>query len=80
MKKYLIFDLDGTLIESMWNSVRVIEKVLSETIPGTDMEKVRYIFTTTAWTPLLTQLEMVYDDSKSKYHAENGESAAKFIN
>lgn len=61
MKKYLIFDLDGTLIESMSNSIQIVIDTLKD-IPDTDFEKVRYIFATTAWTPLLTQLEMIYDD------------------
>lgn len=61
MKKYLIFDLDGTLIESMSNSVQIIIDTLSE-IPETDFEKVRYIFATTAWTPLLKQLQMIYEE------------------
>lgn len=61
MKKYLIFDLDGTLIESMSNSVQIIIDTLND-IPDTDFEKVRYIFATTAGTPLVRQLKMVYED------------------
>ncbi len=57
-KKYLIFDLDGTLIESMHDSEAIVFSFLRE-IPSLDLERARYIFRTTMWTPLLTQLEMI---------------------
>lgn len=60
MKKYLIFDLDWTLIESMWDTINMVLDMLLK-IEWTDIEKAKYIFFTTAWTPLLTQLEMLYE-------------------
>ena len=61
MKKYIIFDLDWTLIESMHNTVKLILKYL-EQIPWTDMEKARYIFSTTPWMALKNQIKLVYED------------------
>lgn len=60
MKKYLIFDLDWTLIESMWGTINLVIEMLLK-IEWTDVEKAKYIFSTTSWTPLLTQIEMLYE-------------------
>ena len=59
MKKYLIFDLDWTLIESMSDTLKIVYNEL-EKIPETDMELVRYVFTQTIWKPLKKQLEIIY--------------------
>jgi len=61
MKKYIIFDLDGTLIESMSDTLKLIYNELSK-IKWTDMELVKYVFTQTMWKPLKKQLELIYKD------------------
>lgn len=66
MKKYLIFDLDGTLIESMGTIVQVIVKEL-EKIPWVDIEKARYIFHSTGGTSLKEQLQMICQDESIDY-------------
>lgn len=65
MKKYLIFDLDGTLIESMDNTTDFIVKKLSN-IEWTDIEKVKYVLKTTAWKALIEQLAIIYEDKDKK--------------
>lgn len=61
MKKYLIFDLDWTLIKSneMWikNVLHFIKKVDEEYL-----EKAEYIFKTTLWLSTLEQLKLVFED------------------
>ena len=59
--KYIIFDLDWTLIESMSDTIKLIINHLSK-IPETDIEKAEYIFSTTAWMPLRNQIEIIYKD------------------
>ena len=58
--KYIIFDLDWTLIESMDNAVKTILEYL-ETIPETDMGKAKYVFQTTPGTALKNQIKMIFD-------------------
>jgi len=60
MKKYIIFDLDWTLIESMSDTVKIILKYLSN-IPKTDIAKAKYIFSTTPWMALKNQIKLVYE-------------------
>jgi len=69
MKKYLIFDLDGTLIESMGDALSIIYEELGK-IPWTDMELARYVFTQTMWKPLKKQLELIYKN-KSEQEIED---------
>lgn len=57
-KQYLIFDLDGTLIESMHDSEKIVFRYLSQ-LPNFNEERARYIYNNTMWTPLLRQLEMI---------------------
>lgn len=57
-KKYLIFDLDGTLIESVSESEKVVLSVLSE-IPQINLDEARYLFENTKGTPLVKQLEQL---------------------
>lgn len=64
MKKYIIFDLDWTLIESMSDTVKTILNYL-EKIPNTDIEKAEYIFKTTAGMPLRKQIEIIYEQEKN---------------
>ncbi len=61
MKKYLIFDLDWTLIKSnqIWlkNAIHIIKKYDKDY-----EEKARYIFTTTMWMNLYDQVEIILED------------------
>lgn len=63
MKKYLIFDLDWTLIKSneIWlkNILHFIKK-----IDENYLEKANYIFSTTPWMPLFEQLKIVFEDKE----------------
>lgn len=59
MLKYIIFDLDGTLIQSMWNTLDLVYEEL-EKVEWTDMELAKYIFTQTMGTALKEQLKMLY--------------------
>ncbi len=65
MKKYIIFDLDWTLIESMSDTLKIVFDEL-EKIPWTDMELARYVFTQTMWKPLKKQLELVYPNKTNE--------------
>ena len=65
MKKYIIFDLDWTLIESMQDTLKIVFDEL-EKIPWTDMELARYVFTQTMWKPLKKQLELVYTNKTNE--------------
>lgn len=60
-KEYIIFDLDWTLIESMWDAVKIIINHLNK-IEWFNEEYARYIFSTTAWTPLKKQIEVLFND------------------
>ena len=60
MKKYLIFDLDGTLIQSQHNIEKLISDFLTNKYPQLDPEYVRYVFSTTAGMPLKKQLKIFY--------------------
>jgi len=63
MKKYLIFDLDWTLIDSnhwaILNAIRIVHK-----IDKTLWEKARYIFSTTPWLSIYKQLELIFEWKK----------------
>ena len=60
MKKYLIFDLDWTLIKSsnicMNQFLHCVKKVNKECL-----EKAKYIFTTTPWMNVYDQLKITFD-------------------
>lgn len=77
MKKYLIFDLDWTLIKSnkMWleNVLHYIKKY-----DNNYLEKARYIFTTTPWMPLIEQLKLVFDE-KIDFNLDNAKKLTKKI-
>ena len=64
MKKYIIFDLDWTLIHSMENAVKIILDYLKQ-IKQTDIEKAKYIFKTTPWMALKNQIKLLYKDNKN---------------
>ncbi len=58
MKKYIIFDLDWTLIKSMWEVRKIVFKTLSHINPDI-IEKASYIFETTKWMPLNEQITLI---------------------
>jgi len=64
-KRYLIFDLDGTLIKSLWKSLDVVLNYLKN-IPWTDLDYAKYIFYQTMWKPLKKQIEIIYPDKSSE--------------
>ena len=59
-KKYLIFDLDWTLIESMNDTLKIVINYLDK-IPNIDIEKVKYVLETTPWMSLQNQLEIIFE-------------------
>jgi len=65
MKKYLIFDLDGTLLTNVWNILSTIDNFFEENEPD-NREKAQYIFSSTQWTPLKVQLESILGESHPK--------------
>lgn len=65
MKKYLIFDLDWTLIESQSKLMVLVINYLVKNF-SVDAEKVRYIASTTRWTWLPKQIEMILWISEEK--------------
>lgn len=77
MKKYLIFDLDWTLIKSnkIWlkNVLHVIKKFDEDYL-----EKAEYIFKTTPWMPLIEQLELLFENKKD-FSLEDLEKLTKKI-
>lgn len=58
MKKYLIFDLDWTLIQSMDNTLELVLNYIKN-INIIDYEKAEYIFKTTPWMALKNQLQII---------------------
>lgn len=59
MKKYLIFDLDGTLIQSIEDIANTVIGYITKKFWEQYKEKGRYVLTTTKWTPLISQLKMI---------------------
>ncbi len=67
MKKYIIFDMDWTLIKSKNDSIKIIVEHLTN-IYNCEKDKVKYIMTTTQWMPLIEQLKTIFDnDVKVNY-------------
>lgn len=60
-KKYLIFDLDGTLISNMNSILEYLVEYLYTNF-SLDKENTKYILVSTSWTPLKKQLEMLLPD------------------
>lgn len=62
-KKYLIFDLDWTLIKSNWiwtkNALHYIKKIDENYI-----EKAKYVFHNTWWMNIYDQLELIFKDKE----------------
>ncbi len=67
IKKYLIFDLDGTLINSVskWG-MGIAEKHVKK-INKDLADKARYIFSTTPWMPIYKQLEKIFEWENISY-------------
>lgn len=57
MKKYLVFDLDWTLIESQSKLMKIVINYLVKNF-SVDEEKIKYIASTTRWTWLPKQIEL----------------------
>lgn len=62
MKKYIIFDLDGTLVSSAWKISRVIQEFLLERYPAIDIDVFIRHFNNTRGTPLGEQLHYILWD------------------
>lgn len=58
-KEYLIFDMDWTLVHSMWDSMQIIYDYIEKIDPEL-LDKSRYIFENTFGWPLIKQLEEVF--------------------
>jgi FMN phosphatase YigB (HAD superfamily) len=67
MKKYIIFDLDGTLIKSEWANFPVQYNVLKKYIQDLEYDYFVYYCTQTAGTPLFDQLRVLL---KNNYDEE----------
>lgn len=65
MKKYIIFDLDWTLIESHNKLMNLIIKYFNKNF-GIEKEKVKYLFSTTRWTALSKQVEILLEVEENK--------------
>ena len=65
MKKYLIFDLDGTLVKSVGHGAILIHDFFKEHAPDF-LESSDYVFATTAGTPFVRQLEMIFGEWHEK--------------
>ena len=61
MKKYLIFDLDWTLIKSNKIWLKQILHYIKK-IDKNYLEKAKYIFTTTMWINIFDQFKLIFDD------------------
>lgn len=64
LKKYIIFDLDGTLINSIERNRDKIVKIIGE-VDEKKINTAKYILSTTSWMPLLKQLEIIFDHNKN---------------
>ena len=61
MIKYLIFDLDWTLIKS--NKINTLQALhYIKKIDENYLEKTKYVFSTTAWMNIFDQLKIIFDD------------------
>ena len=59
MKKYIIFDLDGTLIQSTENSFELTYTILKKYVPDLERDYLKYYGTQTAGTALVEQLRVI---------------------
>jgi len=63
MKKYIIFDLDGTLIESESGNFPLMYEALKKHIPDLEYDYFKYYSIQTAGTPLLAQLRVLFKNT-----------------
>ena len=75
MKKYIIFDMDGTLIESDDTSFPIIFEHLKTYLPDLDYDYLKYYSIQTAGSPLMEQLKVIFkntldEDTLKKITAE----------
>ncbi len=61
MKKYIIFDLDGTLIESMHQSNDIIIWTIRKYYPEILEKNISSILQSHTWTPLIKELEIIFE-------------------
>jgi len=66
MKKYLIFDLDGTLIKSVNSALDVVVDYLKSIDKNLSVDEVRYIILQTLWKPLRLQIREIFPDKSEK--------------
>lgn len=78
MKKYLIFDLDWTLIHSIWNTVHYIINFLKDYEDFSE-EKARYVLTNTAWSPLIKQVWIIFENFDEKKKKQVTELIYKWL-
>ena len=72
MKKYLIFDLDGTLVRSNKQVDTIIYQYISDKIDPDLLDKARYIIQNNQWMSLYETLEILLDWDKkaANIHAD----------
>lgn len=58
-KQYLIFDMDWTLVQSMDSSMEIIYDYIKN-IDGDLLDKARYVFENSFWSPLIRQIEDIF--------------------
>lgn len=63
-KKYLIFDLDWTLIKSMTWTVSIIWTYLNNLFNDLSINNITDLINNTAWSPLLVQLKEILKDKQ----------------
>ncbi len=63
-KKYIIFDLDGTLINSVEKNREKIVQIIGE-VDENKINTAKYILSTTSWMPLIRQLEIIFDHNQA---------------
>ena len=69
MKKYIVFDLDGTLINSKKKNEEKVISIIKDIQPE-KVNQAQYILSTTAWMPLIKQLELIFKDTLQDINLE----------
>ncbi len=60
MLKYVIFDFDWTLVNSMKDTVKLVVDELTKIDKNLDEDYIRYVFKTTMWMSLKEQLKILF--------------------